>query len=130
MTWVLLAVAGGVGAVARFVVDAVVVTHAARHETTRRPRLPLGTLTVNVLGSFLLGLLVGAVAARAADPVAAQVLGTGFCGGFTTFGTASLDAARLGLDRRPGLAVVCVLAHLAGAVAAALIGLTLGASLG
>lgn len=129
MTWLLLALAGGLGAVCRFVVDALVVARASRTEATRRLGIPLGTVTVNVLGSFLLGLLTGAVAVHAADPVLARVLGTGFCGGFTTFGTASLDVARLELDGRPGRALACVLANLLGGVLAAVLGLALGSSL-
>ena len=48
-----------------------------------------GTLLVNILGSFLLGLLQG----RATDPELLTVLGTGFCGALTTFGTFALEAS-------------------------------------
>ena len=70
--------------------------------------------------------LVGAIGAHAADPILGRVLGTGFCGGFTTFGTASLDAARLALDGRPGRSLGCALANLVGGVLAAVVGLALG----
>jgi CrcB protein len=45
---------------------------------------------VNCLGSFALGLLLGA--SLVGRPPAAAVLGTGFCGGFTTFSTFSWEA--------------------------------------
>ncbi|GAB48779.1 fluoride efflux transporter FluC [Mobilicoccus pelagius] len=126
MTWLLLALAGGLGATLRFVVDVAVVRAAAHTGTGRRTGIPLGTVTVNVLGSFLLGVLTGAVMHRVVDPGVVRVLGTGFCGGFTTFGTASLDAARLALDDRPGRALAAALANLVGGVVAALLGLALG----
>jgi CrcB protein len=52
-------------------------------------RFPLGTFLINVSGSFLLGLIGGLLADRAlphADLIR-LALGTGFCGGFTTFST-------------------------------------------
>ncbi len=52
-------------------------------------RFPLGTFLINVSGSFLLGMIGGLLADRAlphAD-VIRLALGTGFCGGFTTFST-------------------------------------------
>ncbi|MCR5239970.1 MAG: fluoride efflux transporter CrcB [Prevotella sp.] len=48
---------------------------------------PWGTLTVNVLGSLLIGLLVGFVSKGVLSPEMKLLLVTGFCGGFTTFST-------------------------------------------
>jgi CrcB protein len=48
-----------------------------------------GTLVVNVMGSFVLGVLQG----RVTDPEWLTVLGTGFCGALTTFGTFALEAS-------------------------------------
>jgi fluoride exporter len=107
--------AGAVGAVARFTVDGAV--------RRRRPGpFPWGTLLINVTGSFLLGLLTGLVLFSGASTDWRTVVGTGFCGGFTTFSTASFECVRLAQDRRYRLAgavlagnlVLCVLAGAAG----------------
>ena len=70
MTPLLVAVGAAIGATLRF--------HVAHRLDGRFPR---GTLLVNVAGSFVLGLLVGA--GVSADGLA--LLGTGFCGGLTTY---------------------------------------------
>jgi len=87
VTAVLVALAGGLGAVTRFLVD-------ARVARANRSGLPLGTVVVNVTGSFLLGLLTGWLVTGPAGPTGA-ILGTGFLGGYTTFSTAAVEAARL-----------------------------------
>lgn len=51
-----------------------------------------GTLTANLLGSFLLGLLVG----RGIDGNAAALLGTGFCGAFTTYSAVAVQSVNRG----------------------------------
>lgn len=56
----------------------------------------LGTLAVNLLGCFLIGILLGAVErAQLLTPALALLLITGFCGGFTTFSTFAADAVTL-----------------------------------
>ena len=113
MIGLLVGLAGGLGAVARFLVDAVV------GRRTRRTGLPLGTLAVNVTGSFLLGWLTGWWALHTGDPGYRIVLGTGFLGGYTTFSTASVEAVRLaraGTRLRAGVhAVATLLLSVAGA---------------
>lgn len=55
---------------------------------------PVGTLLVNVLGSFLIGLIFFLTASEGrwvVDPVMRQFLMIGFCGGFTTFSSFSLQ---------------------------------------
>jgi CrcB protein len=60
-----------------------------------RERFPVGTLAVNVAGSFLLGLLSGA--ALAGDALA--LVGVGFCGGFTSYSSFAVQTHRLGWNR-------------------------------
>jgi len=83
-----VALAGGLGAALRYVVDSLVPTGGP-------DAVPRGTAVVNVSGSFLAGLLGGALAAGALSPAVYAVGVAGFCGGYTTFSTASLDAVRL-----------------------------------
>lgn len=100
MSWLVLTVvlAGGVGSVARFVVDGLVRTW---HES----RLPWATLLVNLLGSALLGWVVGRASAGQLDHGWLLVLGTGFCGGFTTLSTVSVEVLRMLQQRHVALAL-------------------------
>jgi CrcB protein len=119
----LLAVAGGLGAVTRFLVDTLV----ARHH---RFRVPLGTMVVNVTGSLLLGILTGLVTSTdPASPAATAqaVLGTGFCGGYTTLSTASVETVRLWMAEGATTGARYAAVTLVGSVAAAAAGIALGA---
>ena len=89
MIQILIAFAGGLGAVTRFVVDAQI----GRRATSLG--MPLGTATINITGSLLLGFTVGWWSAHTGDPGLKLAIGTGFLGGYTTFSTASVEAARL-----------------------------------
>ena len=102
---------GGVlGAVARYLVS------------ERIERGLLDTFAVNLLGSFLLGVLV----ATPVDGTAALVAGTGFCGAFTTFSTTAVETVELAAEGRTS-AVGAVVAMLGGAVVAVLAGEAVGA---
>ncbi|MBT1631672.1 MULTISPECIES: CrcB family protein [Curtobacterium] len=116
---ILLAVAagGGVGAAGRFLLDGLI-------NTGREFRLPVGTLTINITGSLLLGLIVGAASHLGAAPVA--VLGTGVMGGYTTFSTANFETVRLARSGRITAAAVNGLGMLVLSVAAAIAGILLG----
>jgi CrcB protein len=87
---------------------------------------PFGTLIVNVLGSFLIGLLAGWFAFRPGVPQDMRLfLTTGILGGFTTFSAFSLDAALL-IERN---AYALAAAYLLGSVTASLVALFLGLAL-
>jgi CrcB protein len=100
----LVAVGGMAGTAARYAVTLLIPT---------RYGWPLGTLTVNLLGAFVLGLLLEALARRGAEdaPSGARrrrlrlVLGTGFCGAFTTYSALAVDLDLLLRDGRLGTAV-------------------------
>ncbi|MET8779511.1 fluoride efflux transporter CrcB [Nocardia sp. NPDC050713] len=87
MMAVLVVVGGMVGAPLRYLIDRAM---AARFESL----LPLGTLTVNIVGSAVLGGLIGA---SASSEVLAMA-GTGFCGALTTFSTFGYETIRLVAD--------------------------------
>lgn len=121
MMLLLTSVMGGLGAAVRYVVDRRV--NLGRQGRTPSA-IPLGSLVVNVVGSFLLGLL--AAAWLDDEPGWRVVLGTGFCGGFTTFSTATLESARLAMERRAGAALLLAGAMLFGSLLAAWAGFALG----
>jgi fluoride exporter len=73
------------------------------------PGFPTGTLAVNVAGSFLLGLF----SALALGGHAMALLGTGFCGGFTTYSSFAVQTHKLGWSRGTAYAVVTVAVSLA-----------------
>lgn len=112
--------AGSVGAVARFVVDGAVRTRASG-------RVPIGTMAVNLSGSLLLGILTGLTLFHGAPSEVVLVAGTGFCGGYTTFSTASFETVRLLNQGDVRAALVTGGGTLVGALAAAASGLALAA---
>jgi len=111
-----VALGGGLGATARMYVDGAVSTH-------RSGAFPLGTLLINIAGSLFLGLLTGLVLFDGVQDSWRTVLGTGFCGGFTTFSTASFASVRLGQEGRATLAAFNLLGTLALCTTAAVLGL-------
>lgn len=112
----LVGLLGGVGAGCRYLLDTVI---------TRRFRaFPVGTCVINISGSLVLGFVAGW--GGPLPEVLRLGLGVGFCGGFTTFSTASLETIRLVRTHSRASAVlhlaVMVLGSLAGATAGLLLG--------
>ena len=116
--WCGVAVFGGLGAIARFTLDGLV---QGRLDT----EFPFGTLVVNGLGSFLLGLLVGLQLSES-DLLLA---GVATLGSFTTFSTWMLETQRLAEDGEGGLALGNVVGSSALGLAAAGLGWAIGAAL-
>jgi fluoride exporter len=114
---VLLAVGllGGVGAIARFLIDGAVADRVGS-------AFPWGTLVVNLSGSFVLGLIVGA--AFQGDDY--RLAGTGLLGAFTTFSTWMFESHRLGEDGRLRLGALNVALSLVVGVLAVWAGRGLG----
>ena len=117
----LVALCGGVGAVGRYALDSAV------QRRVRRPT-PFGTISVNVTGSFVLGVITGLVVHHHLSVDVERVIGVGFCGGLTTFSTASFETVRLLRERLPlaaftaavgGVTLSCVAGALGLAVALA-----------
>lgn len=108
METLLIAVGSGIGGVLRYLVSGLV----AR---TLGEVFPLGTLAVNVLGSFVIGLFValtGPDGRLLIDPRLRQAFTLGVCGGFTTFSSFSMQTLALLQDGEWELAALNVAASL------------------
>ncbi|MEU6428619.1 fluoride efflux transporter CrcB [Microbispora sp. NPDC046973] len=88
MILLLVFLGGVVGAPARYLTDRLV---QRLHDSV----FPWGTLSVNLSGSLVLGLLLGAHDHLGLPAQAVTLLGTGFCGAFTTFSTFGFETVRL-----------------------------------
>ncbi|MBC6443019.1 MAG: fluoride efflux transporter CrcB [Rhodobacteraceae bacterium] len=113
-----VALGGALGAVLRYGM----VTGVARLLGTG---FPLGTVAVNITGSFLMGVLMAWFAARASAVWAVPLLTAGLLGGFTTFSAFSLETVALCEQGRWLAASVYVVVSVAGSVVALAGGLTL-----
>ena len=110
MNWLLVLAGAAVGAPLRYLTDRAV---QRRHDSV----FPWGTFTVNVAGSFVLGLLTGVSSAHTW-----LLLGTGLCGALTTYSTFSYETLRLYASGAHGYAA----ANVAGSLAAGLGAVWLG----
>lgn len=113
-----VALLGGAGACARFLLDGAVARRLGR-------AFPFGTLAVNVAGAFLFGLLVGLALGAGGE----RLLGTGLLGGFTTFSTWAFESHRLAEDGRSRLAALNFLVSALLGLAAVWLGRRSGATL-
>lgn len=123
MTAVGIAIAGALGALARYGLEGLV--------SNRWPgAFPIGTFVVNVSGAFLLGLLFELLTDRVSvDPWLRSTLTIGFLGAYTTFSTLSLESYRLIEDGALGLAVANTLGSLAAGLFAVYLGIVAGRAL-
>ena len=112
-TAALVAVGAAVGAPCRWLLDRAV---QARHDSV----FPWGTFVVNVLGSVVLGVLLGASAFGSVPAGLMVLLATGFAGAFTTYSTFAYETVRLFEDGATQLALVNVTVSLGLGLLAAL----------
>lgn len=121
LLFALLALAGGAGAAARFILDGVI-------RSRLKTAFPWATTVINVTGSLALGVLTGLTAVQLLPEQLGVVLGAGFLGGYTTFSTASYETVQLIRQGRYGASLLSGLLMLVLCVAAASLGLWLGSS--
>jgi fluoride exporter len=116
--WIAVAVGGALGSVARFWLTGVMTALTG-------PWFPWGTLLINVMGSFVIGLAAGFALTPvriAMHPDLRIFVMTGLCGGFTTFSAFSLQTLELmqagdvapALDYAAGSVVLCIIATYGG----------------
>lgn len=121
LLFALLALAGGVGAAARFILDGAI-------RTRLKTAFPWATTVINASGSLVLGVLTGLTAVHLLPEQLGVVLGAGFLGGYTTFSTASYETVQLIRQGRYGASLLSGLLMLVLSVAAASVGLWIGSS--
>jgi fluoride exporter len=120
MTYLAISIGAVLGANARFVLGEWVASRVGS-------AFPYGTLLINVTGSFLVGVVLVAVAETSVAPAWVRpALAIGFLGSYTTFSTFSYETLALFQNGSLGLAA----ANIAGSVLAALAGVYLGTLLG
>ena len=115
---VLVAGGGAVGTAARYLLSGLLPPAAG---------WPVGTLTANVLGSFLLGALLEALLRRGAESRRGRrvrlAVGTGILGGFTTFSSLALELERMLVAGELGTALLYAGVSLLAGVAACFLGI-------
>ena len=113
MAYVLAALGGALGALARWAVSEVVPSAG----------LPWATLLVNLTGCLLIGVLYGALARLSPEPSWVRpFVGVGVLGGYTTYSTFAVEVVDLLDDGAPLLAAGYVLASVVGGIAAVALG--------
>ena len=117
MIVLLIALGAAIGAPARYLADRAI---QSRHETV----FPWGTLAVNIVASFALGVLFGAVV----NPDLAAFFGTGLCGALSTYSTFSYETMRLVQERDRFYAIANVLISLFAGIGAAALGWSVGSA--
>lgn len=113
-----VAVAAGLGAVLRYLVDQFVY-HRIRGD------FPFGTVAVNISGAFLLGLVTGLAAHHGLPHAPTVIIGTGFAGGYTTLSTWAWETITLAESGEVLEAAGNVIGSFAAGLAAAAAGLGL-----
>jgi CrcB protein len=116
---VCIGLAGSLGAVVRYLVMRFITKHS-------RAQFPLGTLFINVLGAFLIGLLFSLTTQKIMTPLLQSILATGFLGGFTTFSTMNWEGTQLARVGNIGQSFLYLSGSFGLGLAAVLLGMTLG----
>ncbi len=120
MTALLVGIFGVAGALLRFAVDS-----WFAHRPGPHPHWPWATLTVNLAGSFIIGLSIGLTGRLDLDPDWHAVIATGLAGGLTTFSSWTTATVRLVSEGRYRAAALNVAVNLLAGLAAAALGLAL-----
>lgn len=120
LAWSAFVVAAAIGAPLRYLVDGFVGERVSG-------AMPWGTFLINASGSLVLGVLTGLVLYHGFPKESKVILGTGFCGAYTTFSTFSFETVRLVEEGAVATAVRNALGTLVTCAGAAAVGLALAA---
>ena len=119
-TLLIIGCGGFLGAISRYLVSELVYTIFGTG-------MPYGTLTVNIIGSFLLGIVAQlALAGNFLTTITSSFIGIGFLGAFTTFSTFSVQTLELLESGSPLKALINILLNLILCLIGAWGGLTIG----
>ncbi len=119
MTILLVALGAAVGAPLRYFVDRAI---QASHDSV----FPWGTLTVNLVGSLIFGVLVGGAAAGGVPADVVVAAGVGFCGALTTYSAFGYETVRLGKEGTIRHGFLHVVLSVGAGLAAAYLGVAIG----
>jgi CrcB protein len=122
MSFLFVCLGAALGAPARYLTDRAIQT---RHDSV----MPWGTLTVNVVGSLVLGLLTGLAAGSRIPEAVRLLVGTGFCGALTTYSTFSYETLRLFEDGAGLYSLLNIAVSLTAGLGAAVVGYVVGLAL-
>ncbi|MGG5741210.1 MULTISPECIES: fluoride efflux transporter CrcB [Bacillus cereus group] len=120
MKYIIVGIAGILGALSRYYLGFTI-------DTLWHHSLPLATLTINLIGCFLLALLTTYIARL--NILSSEVItgiGTGFIGSFTTFSTFSVETVKLINHSELGIAFLYVLCSMLGGLIMSGLGYKLG----
>lgn len=109
---------GGVGSICRYWIS----KHISHHFETS---FPLGTLAVNILGCFLIGIILAIIERYRWHPASTLLLATGFCGGFTTFSSFAYENILLLNQENYGAFIIYTISSLILGFLATFLGLIL-----
>ncbi|WP_118196886.1 fluoride efflux transporter CrcB [Albibacterium indicum] len=115
----LVGLGGGIGSILRFLTSVV----TQKYNSTL---FPLATFAVNILGCFLIGLLIGLLGTSIQNNQNLRfLLITGFCGGYTTFSTFASENFNLLQNHSYGMAALYIGTSIVGGLIAVWLGLTI-----
>lgn len=114
-----IALGGAIGSMGRYWVTVSMVRYPPHW-------LPLGTISVNIIGSFIIGMVWAYLQQRSESELIRLFLAVGVLGGFTTFSTFSLETVYFLTESEWGRAVVNILMNLMGCLLATVAGIALG----
>lgn len=111
--------AGSLGALSRYFLGRIIAERVSKE-------FPLGTLLINVSGSFVIGLLFALAARNMISSTLQLILATGFLGGYTTFSTMSWEIVQLARGGERTASLLYLVGSVVLGLAAAALGLLLG----